>query len=105
MARANFGIRVTRKGGWSVASVSGEIDLATAPEVEALARAGSNGLALDLSGVRFIDSSGLRALIRIQEETSPLVLLSPSPVVRKLLALTNMVDMFDIRDSEDELET
>ncbi len=104
MARSHFGIKVAEARGWTVASVSGEIDMATAPEIEALADAGENGLALDLSGVRFIDSSGLRALLRIQEATSPVVLLSPSPVVRKLLALTNMVDMFDIRDSAAELE-
>lgn len=103
MARSDFSIRVAEERGWTVAGVSGEIDMATAPELEALTEAGSNGLALDLSGVRFIDSSGLRALLRIQEATSPFVLLSPSPVVRKLLALTNMVDMFDIRDSADEL--
>lgn len=104
MARSHFGITVTEKGEWTVASVSGEIDMATAPELEAFAEARGNGLALDLSEVRFIDSSGLRALVKIQEAASSVVLVSPSPVVRKLLALTAMLDLFDIRDSAAELE-
>ncbi len=104
MARSHFGITVTETGEWTLASVSGEIDMATAPELEAFAEARSNGLALDLSGVRFIDSSGLRALLKVQEAVSSFVLVSPSPVVRKLLALTNMLGMFDIRDSAAELK-
>lgn len=104
MARSDFGIRVTETKAWTVASVSGEVDLATAPEIEALGDGGSKGLALDLSGVKFIDSSGLRALVKLQEVVPALVLVSPSPVVRKLLALTNMLDIFEVRASLTELE-
>jgi len=102
MSQPALDITVSAEGGWRVATVAGEVDLATAPDVEALGDAGG-GLAVDLAGVRFIDSSGLRALLSLREKADPLVLIAPSATVRKLLALTSMVDMFDIRESTAEL--
>ncbi len=96
-------ITTTTQGTWTLLIVRGDLDLATAPELSAaVERAGrSDGkLALDLSEVRFIDSSGLRALLEI--ETAPAVV-SPSPAVRDLLALTMMTDAFRTVDSLDEL--
>jgi anti-anti-sigma factor len=46
--------------------VSGELDLATAPQLRASltdALSGTDGVVLDLGGVRFIDSTGLAAII------------------------------------------
>lgn len=53
-------------GGARVVSVSGEIDIATAPQVdEALARRepGETAVVLDLRGTTFLDSSGIRVLV------------------------------------------
>jgi anti-anti-sigma factor len=50
---------------------------------------------LDLSNVEFVDSSGLRALLRIHNEHGPQVRLGPvSDVVERLLELTGTVDLF-----------
>ena len=53
--------------GWAIISPSGEIDLATVSQLEeALATAmggGGTDVAVDLTGVTFMDSTGLRALL------------------------------------------
>jgi anti-anti-sigma factor len=53
--------------------VSGELDFATAPRLEdaagALVEADAKRLVLDLSDLRFIDSSGLRAVIVLHERS------------------------------------
>ena len=57
---------LSAQGGFTVASVEGEIDVSNSTELEAeLSHAVPNdagGLVLDLSGVTFIDSSGIRTL-------------------------------------------
>jgi anti-sigma B factor antagonist len=49
----------------SVVSLAGEIDIATAPKVQAAldAARGEGALVLDLRGVGFIDTSGLRVIV------------------------------------------
>jgi anti-sigma B factor antagonist len=63
-----FTVRNERRGGASVVVPTGELDLATAPALEAsLTRAfdeaGSGRVVLDLRELEFIDSSGLRTLL------------------------------------------
>lgn len=75
----------------------GELDLATA---DMLKRAidhngfgGSGDVHLDLSGIEFIDSSGLRTIMQIADALSgqgQLVLDSPGQAVRRLLELTGI---------------
>jgi len=62
-----FQIHSRAEGGATVLALSGELDLAGAPELDtalAAARAAGGGLTLDLSDLEFIDSSGLGALVR-----------------------------------------
>ena len=59
--------------GWAVISPSGEIDLATVGQLEdALAASGdgSTDVAVDLMGVTFMDSTGLRALLAANQNLS-----------------------------------
>lgn len=62
-----MGVRVTRAGECSVLRVSGEIDMATAPELRfALVEEINEGCALvvvDLADVDFVDSTGLGVLL------------------------------------------
>lgn len=57
---------------------------------------------IDLSGVSFMDSSGLNVLINALRTAQlvgvQLVLVAPAPGVRKLLDLTGMSAHFDVRD-------
>jgi anti-anti-sigma factor len=54
--------------------LSGELDIATAPEVDEAARAmlsqGVRDLVVDLRGLTFVDSSGLRLLIVLNERAT-----------------------------------
>ncbi len=63
-------IAVEDRGPVTVVAVGGELDLSSAPELlQALTRlvdAGRRDLVVDLSGVRFCDSSGLSVLVRVK---------------------------------------
>ena len=82
--------------------VKGDVDLAGGPLLDdALARAESAGpVVIDVSGVDFIDSSGLRSLLsasrRAEERSGAVVLRAPSPGVLRLLELTGTTEQFRI---------
>ena len=73
--------------------LDGEIDIATAPAIRRFLMAAINGgdvhLAVDMSGVTFIDASGIGVLVaaanRAREAGGSLSLLAPSPQLRWLL--------------------
>jgi anti-anti-sigma factor len=75
--------------------VAGELDRATAnrfDEVVQRSTVGSGQLVLDLSRVRFLDSSGVRSLIKLgmSMRGRTLVLRAPSPQVMRVLQLTRL---------------
>jgi anti-sigma B factor antagonist len=59
-----FSLDVTPGDAWTTVSVVGEIDLATAGELTAAVRTALDdaSVVIDLRGVSFMDSSGVRAL-------------------------------------------
>jgi anti-sigma B factor antagonist len=63
----DLGIDVTDRGDWAVLAVRGEIDVATAPQLREelleLVSAGRKQIVVDLSGVDFLDSTGLGVLV------------------------------------------
>ena len=81
--------------GDGILTISGELDMRTAVSLvdrgtAALER--SDGLTLDLSGLQFIDSSGIRAFLALAERaTGALVLSHPGENVRKVIELTGIV--------------
>ena len=91
----------------ALVTVSGEVDLETASRLGDHAldavRDVCPHLALDLSGVSFMDSTGLKVLLSIQRRTDlaggSLVLVGPRPPVRKILALTGLDVAFQIADT------
>ena len=78
--------------------VRGEIDLDTASEFEAqaseaLMRSGGGNLLIDLSGVTFIDSAALQALIRVLElRDGQRMIVQPSRQVFTLLRLCGLTN-------------
>jgi anti-sigma B factor antagonist len=64
-------LRAAHVGGEYILALAGELDLATAPELEAkvsqLCSDGAKAVVLDLRGLTFMDSTGLRALLAAQE--------------------------------------
>ena len=78
-------------------TAAGEVDLATAPQMDAAVQAQiDRGLRvdLDLSGVTFIDSTGLATLLRLHRAAesagSRVQLVQTSSPVHKLLTLTGL---------------
>lgn len=78
-------------------TVSGEIDAFTAPSlVEALTPFPADGdVRLDLSGVEFMDSSGLRMMVdahqRANAENRSLIISNPSKVVLRLMEMSGVI--------------
>jgi anti-anti-sigma factor len=82
--------------------VAGELDAYTAGALEELLSGhGSEGdVRVDLSGVTFIDSTGIRAIVRADNELRTadrtLVIVAPSAAVMRLLELTSLDERFRI---------
>lgn len=91
-----------RSGARAVVTIQGELDAYSAPsleeEVSNLLADAVTDLVLDLSGTKFLDSSGLRAILtaqrRLAERDGRLALHAPSEPVRRLLDITGLTDHF-----------
>ena len=82
-------------------TVGGEIDVNTCGQLqEALVALPGRHVALDLSGVGFIDSSGLRSIIAghrsISEAGGSLRIVALSAPARRLLEITGLLEMFQV---------
>ncbi len=93
---APFEIRSEFDAATARLTVVGELDIATTPQLEEAARAtiarGVRSLTIDLSELTFMDSSGLRRLIILDERASSegwtLRLLKPAGPALTILTLT-----------------
>ena len=100
-----FSLSVERNSDEVAVVVVGELDLASADTLgQAVAdvrAAGFPAIALDLRGVDFIDSTGLRMLLSLRNDATreghALTLMSPAPTVRRIFALTGTQGLFDWR--------
>ncbi len=94
-------IAVEDRGPVTVVAVGGELDLSSAPELlQALTRlvdAGRRDLVVDLSGVRFCDSSGLSVLVRVKNRLDGLggdvTLAGAHPIVQRVLEVSGLVEV------------
>jgi anti-anti-sigma factor len=81
-----------------VVTISGEIDILTVPQLRErllhVIRRHGPQLALDLSGVTFIDCTGINALLSVRRraglEGGSLRVLRASPCVRRVIELTHL---------------
>lgn len=85
-------------GGIAILKLEGKLNMVSAPhlrqEVQSAVAAGNIRVAIDLTAVDFIDSSGLGALINglksARQSGGELRIANPSEQVRLVLELTNM---------------
>jgi stage II sporulation protein AA (anti-sigma F factor antagonist) len=95
-------------GQLAIVRAQGEVDLGNADELAGVLRSdaceGSDGVVLDLVGVPFMDSSGLRAVLVAAGELEPdlAVVLSPGSPVRRLFDLAEVTDRVAVFPTEDE---
>jgi anti-sigma B factor antagonist len=94
-------IETSPDGGRVSATVTGEIDAATAEAFEQELRpalAGASTVVLDLSGVSFMDSSGLRSLMVLHADVASrgvrIELSDTSSAVERLLTVTGLDQQF-----------
>lgn len=95
------------QGDHVIVTAAGEIDLYTAPVLQAdLAAIIADAVpaarfVIDMSGVEFCDSTGMNVLLsglrQVRERGGELELAAPRPAVRKILEVTGLDTVFTIR--------
>jgi anti-sigma B factor antagonist len=83
--------------------LSGEIDAHTAPTLAAAMTELPNGVVtVDVAGVSFMDSSGLRVLIeaatRARDGGGDLVISNPTPGIARLVEISGLADQLRLDD-------
>jgi anti-sigma B factor antagonist len=102
-------VTVTQQDTVTVAALHGELDGRSSNVVQqtvlALAQPGIR-LLLDMQGVRYISSAGLRTLLMIYRQISngqgQVVLAGLSAALRDMMAITGFLEFFTAYDSFDE---
>ena len=101
---ADFSVLTEHEGNGFIVSLFGELDVATAPRLEKqlkrLQWAGAAAIVVDLSGLDFIDSSGMHALMRAQRRDTKdrLRLLRGPRRVHRVFELTGTDDLLNFVD-------
>lgn len=91
-------LEVIRDGGPRTFRLVGELDLSSLPGLEQAMKpvlADAGDLLLDLSELAFMDSSGVGFLVRASQalqDRGRVVLISPGPMVQRLLELTRIAE-------------
>jgi anti-anti-sigma factor len=83
-----------------IVRISGELDLSSVPGVEAdiepvLATAPER-LVFDLSGVAFMDSSGIAMLLRAAKRVARIEVRDPSPAVQLIIEATGLAEVLHV---------
>ena len=101
--RASFRIAITPDGDRVLVAPEGELDLSTAipleEEIKRLRDRGFEGLVLDLRGLTFLDSSGLRLMVNARREAMEggmkFSLIDGAPQVCRVLDITGLRPHFE----------
>lgn len=108
---SNFGVEVVDGEQAVVIGVSGELDLATSPELEReLQRSTASAaelLIIDLRKLEFMDSTGLSVLVRAHQKTTQsgkqFAVVKGPQQVQRLLSLTGVAERLTVVDTPEEL--
>jgi anti-sigma B factor antagonist len=102
-----FSISISDRDGRAVVVIRGELDIATAPDLEAALTerldAGQD-VVVDLRELAFMDSTGLRALVaapaRVEGRGPSFVIVRPRPgaPIEKILAIAGVESVLDLVD-------
>ena len=108
---SRFAFDTAERAALALITLEGELDLpATAelePELERLASApGVDAVALDLRGLEFLDSSGLRLVVvaerRLREAGRRLVLVRGAQPVQRVFEITRMTERLEFVDAPEQ---
>jgi anti-sigma B factor antagonist len=94
------------RGDHVIVTAAGEIDLYTAPKLQANLvaiiddAAPAVRLVIDMSGVEFCDSTGMNTLLfalrQVRERGGELELAAPRPAIQKILQVTGLDSVFTV---------
>jgi anti-anti-sigma factor len=88
---------VASGGDTTVVGIVGELDLESVEaielDLEALIKAAPQRLAFDLSGVTFMDSSGIAMLLRAARRVPYIEVRDPSPIVQMIIRATGLTEV------------
>ena len=101
-------IQERQEGKWQILEVAGRVDSLTAPQLDAafkqLIDDGDSWLGIDLSGVEYLSSAGLRVLLvtlkTVRAQSGDLQLHSPRDNVRDVLDISGFSNLFTISDPD-----
>jgi anti-anti-sigma factor len=102
-----FSISISERDGRAVVVVRGELDLATAPDLEtALSelQEGGQDVVVDLRELEFMDSTGLRTLVaahaRAEDAGQTLAIVRPLPgaPIERILAIAGVASVLELVD-------
>lgn len=99
-------LRSAREGDVHTISIAGELDLATADDVERelerVEATDAGAIVLDLSNLTFMDSTGVRLLMtanaRSRADTNRLTLIRGTPAVQRVLELSGVDALLPFAD-------
>lgn len=105
----DFAISVEMTGEGTCIHLVGELDIASEePLIQTIADLEideGDEIVLDCSGLEFVDSSGLRQVIRLHKTAAAAsanltVLIAPNSPIRKTMTISGLDDILTIRDAE-----
>ena len=108
-AQENFRVEVRNEDRAVVFAVQGELDLASSPTLEQeIDRAGDVDLLIvDLRKLRFMDSTGLHALVKANKRAADagrrFAVVKGGAQIQRLLSLTGVGELLVVADSPEEL--
>ena len=108
--RMDLDLETSTQGDATVVSLRGEIDVYTAPRLRQtlidLISEGATDIVVDMSGVDFLDSTGLGVLVgglkRVKAKEGSLKLVVTQEKILKIFDITGLTKVFPIHSSVDE---
>jgi anti-sigma B factor antagonist len=105
MGSSVLSIHNSRQGDRHTLSLTGELDIASVPVLEAKAKQlfseGARELVLDLGSLEFIDSSGLNSILRVralcEEHMCDFALTPGERPIQRLFEVTRLIDRLPFR--------
>jgi anti-sigma B factor antagonist len=82
----------------TVVRIAGELDLAGAPELDAVLAQLSGPVVVDCQDLTFIDASGIGVIARALRGNSELAIRGLSPQVRRVFEAVGMLDLVSSED-------
>lgn len=92
-ARASLSVSEPNAGSMMV-TVSGELDVmsveALENQIDELLTRNADEVVIDLSGLEFMDSSGISLFLRLANRFGPITVRRPSPMVRRVIEVVGV---------------